>query len=160
MNKSPRSSLALEMICFSLPLMMSGVLQQLYSWADAFIIGHAELSGSFYLLSRLRSVDRAAERAGRHGRYHAVQRHRRRRAGAAHCAFLPASPVFRRQNHRAGRGLHMGSDAARLRSAHGCQAQANHGKMIAFRLYTKQSGLPLPSRKSSPSLCITRNTIS
>ncbi|MBR2943321.1 MAG: MATE family efflux transporter [Clostridia bacterium] len=42
MNKSPRSSLALEMLRFSLPLMMSGVLQQLYSWADAFIIGHAE----------------------------------------------------------------------------------------------------------------------
>ena len=42
MNKPSRSSLALEMIRFSLPLVMSGVLQQLYSWADAFIIGHAE----------------------------------------------------------------------------------------------------------------------
>lgn len=42
MDKSPRSALALEMLRFSLPLMMSGVLQQLYSWADAFIIGHAE----------------------------------------------------------------------------------------------------------------------
>lgn len=74
MNKSPRSSLALEMIRFILPLMMSGVLQQLYSWADAFIIGHAELSGSFYLLSRLRSVDCAAERAGRRWRYIVLQR--------------------------------------------------------------------------------------
>lgn len=42
MNKPSRSSLALEMLRFSLPLMLSGVLQQLYSWADAFIIGHAE----------------------------------------------------------------------------------------------------------------------
>lgn len=42
MNKSPRSPLAAKMLRFSLPLILSGVLQQLYSWADAFIIGHAE----------------------------------------------------------------------------------------------------------------------
>lgn len=42
MHTSSRPSLALEMLRFSLPLMLSGVLQQLYSWADAFIIGHAE----------------------------------------------------------------------------------------------------------------------
>jgi len=42
MNKPSHSSLAAEMLRFSLPLVMSGVLQQLYSWADAFIIGHAE----------------------------------------------------------------------------------------------------------------------
>lgn len=35
-------STAREMIAFSLPLILSGVLQQLYSWADAFIVGHAE----------------------------------------------------------------------------------------------------------------------
>ena len=42
MNKPSRFSLALEMFRFSMPLILSGVLQQLYSWADAFIIGHAE----------------------------------------------------------------------------------------------------------------------
>lgn len=42
MEKPSRFALALEMLRFGLPLMMSGVLQQLYSWADAFIIGHAE----------------------------------------------------------------------------------------------------------------------
>lgn len=35
-------SLAGELVFFSLPLILSGVLQQLYSWADAFIVGHAE----------------------------------------------------------------------------------------------------------------------
>lgn len=42
MNKPSRFSLALDMFRFSMPLILSGVLQQLYSWADAFIIGHAE----------------------------------------------------------------------------------------------------------------------
>ena len=42
MNKPSRFSLAFEMFRFSMPLILSGVLQQLYSWADAFIIGHAE----------------------------------------------------------------------------------------------------------------------
>lgn len=32
----------LSLIAFSLPLILSGVLQQLYSWADAFIIGNHE----------------------------------------------------------------------------------------------------------------------
>lgn len=31
-----------ELICFSLPLILSGVLQQLYNWADAFIIGNVD----------------------------------------------------------------------------------------------------------------------
>jgi len=35
-------STAAELIAFSLPLILSGILQQLYSWADAFIVGHAE----------------------------------------------------------------------------------------------------------------------
>ncbi len=40
MSKS--QSTAREMITFSLPLIFSGILQQLYSWADAFIVGRAE----------------------------------------------------------------------------------------------------------------------
>lgn len=36
------SSTAKEMIAFSLPLIFSGILQQLYSWADAFIVGRVE----------------------------------------------------------------------------------------------------------------------
>jgi len=40
--KSGNRSIAAELIFFSLPLILSGVLQQLYSWADAFIVGHAE----------------------------------------------------------------------------------------------------------------------
>jgi len=35
-----------ELLLFSLPLIMSGLLQQLYSWADAFIVGHAGEEGS------------------------------------------------------------------------------------------------------------------
>jgi len=31
-----------ELILFSLPLIFSGILQQLYSWADAFIVGHVQ----------------------------------------------------------------------------------------------------------------------
>lgn len=37
-----KQSTARELIAFSLPLILSGILQQLYSWADAFIVGHAE----------------------------------------------------------------------------------------------------------------------
>lgn len=40
--KTNNKSVAGELILFSLPLIMSGILQQLYSWADAFIVGHAE----------------------------------------------------------------------------------------------------------------------
>lgn len=35
-------TIAGELIRFSMPLILGGVLQQLYSWADAFIVGHAE----------------------------------------------------------------------------------------------------------------------
>ena len=37
-----KGSIARTLIAFSLPLIFSGILQQLYSWADAFIVGHAE----------------------------------------------------------------------------------------------------------------------
>ncbi len=37
-----KPSTARELISFSLPLILSGVLQQLYSWADAFIVGRVE----------------------------------------------------------------------------------------------------------------------
>ncbi|MBQ3575608.1 MAG: oligosaccharide flippase family protein, partial [Clostridia bacterium] len=42
MKQIKQRSIAGELIFFSLPLILSGVLQQLYSWADAFIVGHAE----------------------------------------------------------------------------------------------------------------------
>ena len=41
-NRPAARSTAREMIAFSLPLIFSGILQQLYSWADAFIVGHVE----------------------------------------------------------------------------------------------------------------------
>lgn len=31
---------AAVLLVFSLPLILSGMLQQLYSWADAYIVGH------------------------------------------------------------------------------------------------------------------------
>lgn len=34
--------IARELVSFSLPLILSGVLQQLYNWVDAFIVGHVE----------------------------------------------------------------------------------------------------------------------
>ena len=37
-----KQSTARELVAFSLPLIFSGILQQLYSWADAFIVGRAE----------------------------------------------------------------------------------------------------------------------
>jgi len=37
-----KRTVAGELILFSLPLIGSGILQQLYSWADAFIVGHVE----------------------------------------------------------------------------------------------------------------------
>ena len=42
MQTLKKQSIARELLAFSLPLILSGVLQQLYSWADAFIVGHAE----------------------------------------------------------------------------------------------------------------------
>ena len=36
-----RGGVAAVLIKFSLPLSISGILQQLYNWADAFIVGHA-----------------------------------------------------------------------------------------------------------------------
>lgn len=44
-----KHSIAGEMIRFSLPLIMSGILQQLYSWADAFIVGHSGANGELML---------------------------------------------------------------------------------------------------------------
>lgn len=37
-----RGNLAKTLILFSIPLILSGLLQQLYSWADAFIVGNVE----------------------------------------------------------------------------------------------------------------------
>lgn len=42
-------SITKELIHFSLPLILSGLLQQLYSWADAFIVGHAGAAGETML---------------------------------------------------------------------------------------------------------------
>lgn len=41
LNKKSNSITA-ELISFSLPLILSGIMQQLYSWADAFIVGNIE----------------------------------------------------------------------------------------------------------------------
>lgn len=38
----PYGGIARELIGFSMPLILSGVLQQLYNWVDAFIVGHVE----------------------------------------------------------------------------------------------------------------------
>lgn len=37
-----KENVSKKLITFSLPLILSGILQQLYSWADAFIVGHVE----------------------------------------------------------------------------------------------------------------------
>lgn len=41
-NQDRFRDVALELLRFSLPLILSGVLQQLYNWADAFIVGNVE----------------------------------------------------------------------------------------------------------------------
>ena len=37
-----QGNLARELVAFSIPLVLSGLLQQMYSWADAFIVGNIE----------------------------------------------------------------------------------------------------------------------
>ena len=44
-----KQSTARELVAFSLPLIFSGILQQLYSWADAFIVGHSGETGELML---------------------------------------------------------------------------------------------------------------
>ena len=44
-----QNSMAKDLILFSLPLILSGVLQQLYNWADAFIVGHSGAEGELLL---------------------------------------------------------------------------------------------------------------
>lgn len=44
-----QKSIARELVLFSLPLILSGILQQLYSWADAFILGHSGPQGEMML---------------------------------------------------------------------------------------------------------------
>lgn len=44
-----QNSMAKELFLFSLPLILSGVLQQLYNWADAFIVGHSGAEGELLL---------------------------------------------------------------------------------------------------------------
>ena len=41
-----KGSLSRMLIAFSVPLVLSGLLQQLYSWADAFIVGNAQGEGA------------------------------------------------------------------------------------------------------------------
>ena len=41
-----KENLTGELIRFAIPLMLSGLLQQLYSWADAFILGNVEGEGA------------------------------------------------------------------------------------------------------------------
>ena len=43
MNENQKlGTIMTELIRFSLPLILSGVLQQLYNWADAFIVGNVD----------------------------------------------------------------------------------------------------------------------
>jgi Na+-driven multidrug efflux pump len=42
MREIQKQSAAKDLLLFSIPLVLSGVLHQLYNWADAFIVGHAE----------------------------------------------------------------------------------------------------------------------
>ena len=41
-TKPAKDNITYTLISFSLPLIFSGILQQLYSWADAFIVGNIE----------------------------------------------------------------------------------------------------------------------
>ena len=49
MTERKNSSIAAELFRFSMPLILSGILQQLYSWADAFIVGHSGPEGEAML---------------------------------------------------------------------------------------------------------------
>ncbi len=41
-KKDRMMNIAQTLLKFSLPLILSGILQQLYNWADAFIVGNVE----------------------------------------------------------------------------------------------------------------------
>ena len=40
--KPGHDSIALSLISFSIPLILSGILQQLYNWVDAFVVGNVD----------------------------------------------------------------------------------------------------------------------
>ena len=50
------------LVRFSLPLILSGILQQLYNWVDAFIVGtvEGELALEMCIRDRVRSQQQAA----------------------------------------------------------------------------------------------------
>ena len=53
--KKPEN-IALVLIKFSIPLILSGILQQLYSWADAFIVGNVEGEASLAAIGSTMSI--------------------------------------------------------------------------------------------------------
>ena len=42
MTRTEQKNIAIVLIKFSLPLILSGILQQLYNWADAFVVGNVD----------------------------------------------------------------------------------------------------------------------
>lgn len=49
-------SIAYKLVMFSLPLILSGILQQLYNWVDAFIVGNVEGDLSLAAIGAVSSV--------------------------------------------------------------------------------------------------------
>ena len=56
MKKTNNSGIAAQLIRFCLPLILSGILQQLYSWADAFIVGNVEGENALAAVGSVGSV--------------------------------------------------------------------------------------------------------
>ena len=56
-NNKNRENMALTLIKFCTPLILSGILQQLYNWADAFIVGNVEGETALAAIGSVSSIN-------------------------------------------------------------------------------------------------------
>lgn len=56
-NKSKQDSIAVSLIKFCMPLILSGILQQLYNWVDAFIVGNVVGEGALAAVGAVWSIN-------------------------------------------------------------------------------------------------------
>ncbi len=54
---SDENNITRELISFSIPLILSGLLQQLYSWVDAFIVGNVVGEGALAAIGSTNAVN-------------------------------------------------------------------------------------------------------
>ena len=83
-SNEPGTSITRELVAFSMPLILSGLLQQLYSWVDAFIVGNIVGEGALDLkavLARFKELDTVRSAVLEYEGKDAVEAYIRQRAG-------------------------------------------------------------------------------